>query len=101
MAYAWAGAGGWIIVFFSFFVSFVGFFTSSSLAVSCPRFQGQVTLNKEKKVYLWTNFEKKLGFIYFLDMMHSQSLMVLNTLNISAHRGEPQLSVLTANSERF
>ena len=27
--------------------------------------------------------------------------MVLNTLNISALRGEPQFDVVTANSERF
>ena len=42
-----------------------------------------------------------LSFTYFWDMMHSRSLEVLNTLNISAHRDDPQLDVVTVNSERF
>ena len=32
----------------------------------------------------------------FWEMMHSQRLMVLNTLNFSAHRGDPQFDVVTA-----
>ena len=41
--------GGVKIVFLAF-VSSVGFSISSSLAVSCPRFQDQVTLNREGKM---------------------------------------------------
>lgn len=96
--------------FFQLFASSVGVFISSSYSHFLSQIPSSSDSKYRKKCVFLANLnvnwnilgvKQLLSFTYFWDMMHSWSLVVLNTLNISTHRDDPQLDVVTVNSERF
>ena len=104
------GEGGFFFFFFQLFASSVGFCISSSYSHFLSQIPSLSDSKYRKKCVFLANLnvnwrilgvKQPLHFTYFWDMMHSQSLVVLNTLNILAHRDNPQLDVVPVNSGRF